>query len=200
MQLIGLTGGTGSGKSAAAKRFQARGIPVIDADAVGHALIAPGGDLEPAVIEAFGSGIATDGHVDRKKLGALVFHDASKRAQLNAMIHPAIRDAVARQCKAYAEEGHTTVVLDAALLAEQGERDAYLSGLILVLASRNVRLARLVEHRGMDASAAQMQIDAQTPPGKKRAVADWIVHNEGDIEDLHRQVDDIADDLSRRYG
>lgn len=199
MHLIGLTGGTGSGKSEAGRRFAEHGIPVIDADAVGHRLIAPGGDLEAAVVEAFGPAIVSDGRIDRKKLGALVFNDAAKRQQLNAMIHPAIRAEIARLCAEHASQGHRVALLDAALLAENGELDAHLNALILVLASREIRLARLVKGRGMESAAAVLQIDAQTPPEKKRAAADWIVHNEGDIQELHRQVDTIAQELLTRY-
>ena len=172
---------------------------MIDADAVGHALIAPGGTLESAVIETFGPGIATDGHVDRKKLGALVFNDSEKRRQLNALIHPAIRESVAARCIELGQLGNRVVLLDAALLAEHGTRDAHLNGLILVLASRELRLARLMQHRGMTESAAVLQIDAQTPPEKKSAAADWIIHNEGSIQELHRQVDTITEELLNRY-
>lgn len=199
MHLIGLTGGTGSGKSEAGRRFESHGIPVLDADAVGHMLIAPGGALETAVVEAFGRDILTENRIDRKKLGALVFADAQKRAQLNALLHPAIREEVGQRCADLAGKGYRVAILDAALLAERGTLDPYLRGLILVLAPRETRAARLVASRGMDAAAAELQIDAQTPPEKKRAVADWIIHNDGTIQDLHLQVDTIAEELRRRY-
>jgi dephospho-CoA kinase len=196
MRLIGLTGGTGSGKSAAGARFAQHGIPVIDADAVGHALLAPGGALEGEVLRAFGPDIATSGGIDRKKLGQRVFADPEARRQLNGLIHPAIHEEVARRVVDFASEGHEVVIVDAALLAESGEKDPYLSGLILVLAAAETRLRRLVESRGLDAASAQMQIDAQTPPWRKRGAADWIIENDGTFEELYAQVDQVAQELT----
>ncbi len=199
MELVGLTGGTGSGKTEAARHFASLGFPVIDADAIGHALIAPGGALESAVVEAFGADVVTDGRVDRKKLGALVFRDAEQRKRLNALVHPAIRLAVANQCATLAEKGHRIAILDAALLAEHGTRDNYLSALVLILASKDIRKERLVRYRSMSEAAATMQIEAQTPPEHKRGAADWVIVNEGTRDSLHRQVEQVADALKLRY-
>lgn len=195
MRIIGLTGGTGSGKSAAGKRFAELGIPVIDADAIGHALIAPGGAAEAAVREAFGDAVLSGGTIDREKLGARVFGDAAARAQLNAIVHPLLAGEVARRCMELAAQGQEVVLLDAALLGENGQRETFLSGLILVLASEETRRDRLVRQRGMDARRAEAQIRAQRPPEEKRELADWVILNDGSIEALERRVDEIAGEI-----
>jgi dephospho-CoA kinase len=192
MKIYGLTGGTGSGKSAAAARFATHGVAVIDADKVGHAVIAPGGMAEAAVREAFGDAVLSEGGIDRVKLGARVFGDREALARLNALVHPAIFAEIGRQCVAHAEAGRPAVLIDAALLAEGGKREPFLDGLVLVLAPRATRLQRLVTSRGIPAEQAARQLDAQTPPEAKRPLADWVIENDGTLEVLHNRVDAIA--------
>ncbi len=178
--MYGITGGAGSGKTEAAKRFAALGFSVFDADALGHEIIEPGGAAESAVLEAFGDAILTDGGIDRTKLGALVFQDSAARARLNAIMHPLIHDEV------------FPVIVDAALLAENGRKEPWLAGLVLVLCSREERLRRLVTRRGLTPVQANQRMDAQSPPEKKLALADYVIHNEGSVEALWDQVDAIA--------
>jgi dephospho-CoA kinase len=195
MRVYGLTGGTGSGKSAAARRFATHGIGVIDADQVGHDVLAPGGAAEQAVRDAFGNDILTDGVIDRAKLGARVFADPDALRQLNSLTHPAIFGEIGRRCADLVQAGHRVVMIDAALLAEGGQRESFLDGLVLVLAPAETRSARLVTGRGLAPEQAARQIAAQQPPEDKRPLADWIIDNDGDLAHLHRQVDAIAREL-----
>lgn len=197
MGIIGLTGGTGSGKSAAARRFAELGFAVIDADAVGHEVIEPGGAAYEAVKAAFGGAVLSDGRIDRAALGAVVFRDEAKRKLLNSLVHPAIRSEIAARCAGHFAAGRRHVIVDAALLAENGVRDAWLERLILVLCRAEERKRRLVAYRGMDPAEAERRIAAQTPPESKRDAADWIVDNHGTIEALHDRVDRIAEALRR---
>ena len=197
MRIYGLTGGTGSGKSEAGRMFRERGVPVLDADAIGHALIEPGGAAVDAVVDAFGADILTDGHIDREKLGARVFRDAEARQRLNAILHPAIRMEIANRCVSLAQEGHDTVLVDAALIAENGRKDDYLNGLIVVNCPADLRARRLVERRGIDEPEACRRIAAQTPPEKKIALADWVIENSGTIEALEAEVERVAEELKR---
>ena len=199
MRIYGLTGGTGSGKSEAARRFASRGIPIIDADAVGHEVIAPGGAAEKSVIDAFGEGILTDGAIDRGKLGTQVFRNEEARKKLNSIVHPAIGMAIAMRCAALAEQ-RDVVIIDAALIAENGKKEDYLSGLMLVLCPDDLRVQRLVAHRGVDEAEARRRIAAQTPPEKKLALADWVIDNSGDIDALHARVDEVAEELMTHAG
>ncbi|HOE65352.1 MAG TPA: dephospho-CoA kinase [Candidatus Hydrogenedentes bacterium] len=193
MRMYGITGGAGSGKTEAAKRFAALGFSVFDADALGHEIIAPGGAAESAVLEAFGDAILTDGGIDRAKLGALVFQDSAARERLNAIMHPLIHDEVFRRAALLkGDRGEAPVIVDAALLAENGRKEPWMDGLILVLCSREERLRRLVTRRGLSPVQANQRMDAQSPPEKKLALADYVIHNEGSVEALWDQVDAIA--------
>lgn len=192
MRIYGLTGGTGSGKSEVARRFVELGIPVIDADQAGHDVIEPGGPGVRAIVEAFGDLVLTNGAVDRGKLAALVFADKTALAKLNAIVHPLIGQVIAERCSEWAAKGHDVVVLDAALLAENGKREPWLHGLILVTANRDLRFSRLVTLRAMDPDEARRRIEAQTPPETKIPAADWIIENEGTLEALRARTDEIA--------
>lgn len=195
MKLYGLTGGIGSGKSEAAHHFTAMGIPVIDADQAGHDVIAPGGAAEAAVLEAFGQKIRTHGRIDREKLAALVFRDEQARNRLNAIVHPAIMETVSGRCARLAASGEGIVVIEAALLGENGQREPWLEGLILVLCPEELRVHRLTTDRAMNTEEARRRIQAQTPPESKRAIADWVIENSGDIASLHAQVEAISEVL-----
>jgi len=197
VRIYGITGGTGSGKSEAARRFAELGVPIIDADAIGHDVIARGGVAEKAVIAAFGPEIVSDGAIDRAKLGARVFSDEEARRRLNAIVHPAIGMVIATRCAALAEEGNEAVIVDAALLAENGRKDDYLSGLIVVTCPLDVRIRRLSAFRGIDEPEARRRIAAQTPPERKLAIADWVIDNGGSKEELRARVDAIAGEFTK---
>lgn len=198
MRIYGLTGGLGSGKSEAGRRFAHHGIPVIDADKIGHEVLQPGGAAEAAVREAFGQDILTSGTIDRDKLAALVFSDAPARLQLNKIVHPLIARAIAVHCGELAGNGHERVIVEAALLAENGHREEWLDGLVVVLSSREDRLHRLETLRGMPREEAERRMAAQTPPERKTAAADWIIDNSGTLEALHTRVDEVVKALYER--
>lgn len=198
--LYGLTGGIASGKSEVARRFVAARLPVLDADDIGHELMMPGGAAEQEVISVFGERILTNGRVDREKLAAIVFGDAEARARLNAVMHPMIRREILRRCAALAQEGHKAAIVNAALIAEDGRRDPWLDGLVLVISSRETRLLRLTAQRGMTREEAQRRLDAQTPPERKLALADWVIENEGDLEALYARADEVAELIRKHAG
>jgi dephospho-CoA kinase len=200
MRLYGLTGGTASGKSEVAKQLAAHGLPVLDADQIGHELIAPGGPAVEAVVDAFGEDILTQGVIDRTKLGALVFADSEARARLNAIVHPAIRREIGRRCRRLAREGCKAAVVDAALIAEDLEPPACLDGIILVLTSDELRVQRLVDHRGLSPVDARQRIASQEDPCLKLALARWVIHNEGSLADLHAEADAIGEEILRDAG
>jgi len=197
VRIYGLTGGTGSGKSAASRHFESLGIPVIDADRVGHEVIETGGAAEEAVLAAFGDAVVTDNHIDREKLGGLVFRDAEAREQLNNIVHPAIRLEMASRCAQFAEAGHPVAIIDAALLAENGTLDDYFAGLILVLAPVETRVKRLTELRDIAEDEARRRIAAQRPPEDKVALARWVIENTGTLAELHQHVERITGELKQ---
>ena len=193
MRIVGLTGGIGSGKSEAGRRFAEIGIPVIDADKVGHEVLEPGAEAFGAVVAAFGEDVVSAGTIDRAKLAALAFSDAESLGTLNAITHPAIIGRIAKRCAALAQEGHKAAIVEATVVAEAGRREPWLNGLILVTCREDLRLARILAARDMDAAEAQRRMDAQTPPETKAPLADWVITNEGSIEELRRRVDEIAE-------
>ena len=195
MKIIGLTGGTGSGQSTVAKLFIEHGFPVIDADRVGHELIAPGGAAEAAVIEAFGEDILSSGIIDRAKLGAIVFGAPDRLARLNALVHPRLFGEIARQCQEHAARGAIAVIVDAALLGESGAKDAWIDDLILVTAPAEVRAQRLEMYRGIPRAEAERRIAAQSDPERKRAFARWVIDNAGTLEALRPQVADLVEQI-----
>ena len=198
MRIYGLTGGTGSGKSEAGQRLSYAGIPVIDADRVGHELLEPGGAAVGPVIEAFGREVTTAGAVDRAKLADWVFGDPEALRKLNAIVHPGIMQVIAGRLATLAGAGHAAAVVDAALIAEGGKRDVWLDGLIVVTCREDIRLDRLVRLRGMDIEQARKRIAAQTPAEKKVPLADWVIVNEGALEALWVRVDEIAADIKAK--
>lgn len=197
MQIIGLTGGTGAGKSCAADRFESHGIPVIDADRVGHELIAQGGDAEAAVLAEFGPEIVVCGTISRAKLGARVFSDPEALAALNRIMHPRIADRIAERCGELADAGHHVVIVDGAILGDGGALEPWLAGLILVSSPADDRVARLVAQRGWSREDAWERVRAQVDPESKRPLARWVIENDRELSHLYEQVDAVARDLLR---
>lgn len=192
MRVFGLTGGIASGKSEAARRLRELGVPVIDADKVGHSVIEPGGRAEAAVLEAFGTAILTNGRIDRSKLGAIVFANPGELERLNSIVHPLIKAEIARECATLRDKGHPLAVIDAALLGEGGKIADTIDGLVLILADKDVRIRRLVERRGLSEKAARARIEAQTPPESKIPLATWILENNGSLDAFLTLVDSVA--------
>lgn len=195
MKVYGLTGGIAAGKSEASRRFIELGLPVIDADRVGHQVLEPGGEAEQGVIEEFGEGILTGGRIDREKLGAIVFGDSAALKKLNQLVHPAVGRAIASRTAKFAEEGHDAIIIEAALHAENGKVGDHLDALIVVDCPRAERIRRLIADRSMTEDEAIRRIESQTPPEVKLSLARWVILNSGDIDELRDQVDRIAKEL-----
>jgi dephospho-CoA kinase len=189
VRLIGLTGGIGSGKSAAAAFLRELGVTVIDADEGTRAVQAPGSVGLHRLVEAFGPEmLTTEGGLDRAALGAVVFADASARQRLNAIVHPLVREWMAERVREAAERGDEVVVLDIPLLFETRGTEG-LDAVILVYSPEELQLKRLVEQRGMDEGAARERIAAQMPIDDKRRLASHVVVNTGTLEDLRSEVE-----------
>jgi dephospho-CoA kinase len=186
---IGLTGGIGSGKSSAARRFGELGALVIDADLVARQVVEPGSDGLAAVAAEFGPEVLDErGGLDRAALARIVFTDEAARRRLNGILHPRIRARVAARI-AEAPPG-TVVVQDVPLLAETGQ--AALFDLVVVVETPvELRLERLARDRGMTAAEARSRMATQATDEQRRAVADVVVVNAGSLDDLRAEVDEI---------
>jgi len=188
MYCVGLTGGIASGKSAVTHAFEALGIVVADADIAAREAVAVGSAGLAEVVAAFGDAILdTDGALDRAAMRKHVFGDDTARKRLEAIIHPRVRESLARQC---AQATSPYAIAAIPLLAEVGARSAYpwLQRILVVDVPAEVQHARLMQRDGIDAHLADRMIAAQATREQRLAVADDIVVNTGTLEDLQKHV------------
>ena len=196
MLRIGLTGGIGSGKSTVAGRLAEHGAVVIDADKIAREVVEPGTDGLAEVRAAFGDEVISDGALDRAKLAAKVFNDESARATLNGIVHPRIRTRTTELMAA--APGDAIVVHDVPLLVEAHMGPAY--HLVLVVdAPEDVRVHRVVHHRGMAEEDARARIRTQAGEADRRAAADVWLDNSGAQDEVLAVVDALWADRLVRY-
>ena len=178
MIIVGLTGGIASGKSTTAAMIRDRGVPVHDADAAVHEMMAPGGAGVDAVVAAFGGDmLAADGSVDRQRLGAAIFADAARRRTLESIIHPLVaahRDAFLER---HRQAGTAVAVLDIPLLFETGG-EAICDFVILCSAAPDEQRRRALARDGMTNSKLDAIIDSQMPLSEKRRRADAVIETD----------------------
>ena len=197
MLLVGLTGGIGSGKSTVARLLEKRGAVVFDADLLAREAVAPGTPGHAAVIERFGADVlAPGGELDREALASIVFADPSARRDLEQIVHPEVRRLFAEGSEAYRDTDRV-VVFSAPLLVESGMHTAF-EILVVVSATVATQIERLMRQRGMSEASIRSRIDAQAPLEDKAAVADFIVDNEGTVDELESQVERLWNDLAAR--
>ncbi|MEW2460252.1 dephospho-CoA kinase [Microbacterium sp. K41] len=196
MPLIALTGGIASGKSTIARRLAEHGAIIVDADAIVRDVQAPGSPVLERIAEVFGPEvIAEDGSLDRPALGARVFGDPEQLAQLNAIVHPAVRDESQRRfTDALAADPHAVVVYDVPLLVEARVDDPW-DLIVVAHTPAEERLRRLVELRGMDEAAARERIGAQVSDEKRLAIADVVIETGGALAETVAQADALWERL-----
>jgi dephospho-CoA kinase len=198
MDIYGLTGGIGSGKSAAAAFFEECGVPVVSADELSRVVVTPGSEGLGAVVAAFGDGVlAANGELDRRKLGALVFKDPTLRARLEGILHPRIRDCFQDVLAALEATGHTMVVYEVPLLFENN-LDKQMKAVILVSAPDDQRIARVVARDKLSPEDVRARMAAQMDDKSRRARAHHVIENDGDLEHLHAQIEALIAKLMPR--
>lgn len=186
MTIIGLTGNIGTGKSTVLQMLAELGAEIIDADKLAHEVIAPNGPAYAAVVEAFGQEIVKpDGHIDRGKLGEIVFRDPQPLASLEALVHPA----VSVRTRELIEQAKTPVIiLEAIKLLESGLARQLCDEVWVVTCRREQQLARVMAQRGLTEAEARLRMEAQPPQEEKIAQADVIIDNSGTVEETRKQV------------
>jgi len=195
--VVGLTGGIGSGKSAVADLFAGLGVPVVDTDALAHALSRPGEPGHAAVVAAFGPAVlAPDGTLDRAALRRAVFADPAARSRLEAALHPLIRGEARRLIAAWSAPWGLVVV---PLLFERGGFDEVVRRAIVVDCPEDEQVRRVVARSGLPAAEVRAIIAAQLPRAERLARADDVVDNAGppsalvpQVAALHARYDALA--------
>ncbi|HET7538330.1 MAG TPA: dephospho-CoA kinase [Polyangiaceae bacterium] len=191
LRVFGLTGGIGSGKSAAAKRLRERGVPVVNADELARVAVAPGSAGLEQITEYFGPGVLTAaGELDRAELAKIVFQDAEARRMLDSMIHPIVRQLAAQRFQQIGETGEPLACYEVPLLYENGLDRTY-HPVVVVNAPLSLREARLAQRDGFDSTQIAARIAAQMPLEEKVRRADYVIDNSGTVEELARATDAV---------
>ena len=198
MTRIALTGGIATGKSYVRARFEALGVPTIDADRLARAAIAPGTPGLDAVVARFGASVLDASHqVDRAALGAIVFADAGARRDLEAIIHPVVRRAT-DDWYAALDPSTPFAIADIPLLYETG-RDRDFDAVVVAACDPQRQLERLMARDGLDRQAALQRVAAQMPIEEKVTRAGYVVKTDGTFADTDEQVRAVCQQLIARY-
>ena len=193
-RIIGLTGGSGAGKTLVSMRFQALGAGAVDADAVYRQLCTENHAMLGALQAAFGDILTADGALDRPKLARMVFSNAEKLKQLNAITFPYIRAASEARFAELAEQGREIILYDAPTLFQTGA-DALCEDAIGVIASRETRVARIMERDKLTHAAACARIDSQPDADFYRARCRYIIRNDDTADQLNQQAEKVWGEL-----
>ncbi len=191
MLIVALTGGIGSGKSHAGGYFQNLGAIVVDSDQLARDVIERGTPGFDEVINRFGDAILTEGDIDRRKLGEIVFEDSQARVDLESIIHPRIQ-ATFSELVAQAPEG-SIIINQIPLLVETGGMDRF-DRIITVISTREKRVERL-KARGMSNSEITRRMQSQVSDEERIEISDFIIENHGNEENLLREVEAVYSEL-----
>ncbi len=188
MKVIGLTGGIGTGKSTVSQFLAELGAVIIDADKVGHEALKPEGEAWQKVVNAFGKQIVNpDGHIDREKLGRIVFGDSGERERLNQIMHPAMYQTVAAKIEECRRQGVAVVVLEAALLLEAGWTPL-VDEVWVTVASEPAVIKRLRLRTGLSQEDSLARIRSQLRSGERAKHADVVIDTDCTLEEVKVRV------------
>jgi len=198
MFLIGLTGGAATGKSTTSKYFRELGVPVIDADEVARQIVEPGQPAFNEIQETFGQSVIDQvtGKIDRSALMSLILEDEAKRKKLDEITHPRIFRRMLWQIAGFASKGHNYAVLDVPLLFEK-RLAKWFHKIIVVTCERDLQMQRLMESRQMTERESGKLIDVQMSLDQKAALANYVVENSGNFQDLKSQIVEIHTELCK---
>ena len=192
MRVFGLTGGIGTGKSTVARMFRREGLAVVDADRIAREITSPGRPAYDAIVRRFGREILLPGgRIDRGKLGDIVFSDAGKRAELEAITHPGIARGIAAEIERLASEGRGIAIVEAALIHETGRR-ARFEAVIAVRCDRDRQVRRLVKRDGISEEQVLRRIASQMDTDEKARRSDHVIDNSGSLSSTRAQVRALA--------
>ena len=202
MKIIGLTGGSGSGKGAVSKILADLNIPSVDTDLIYRELTANAGPCLSALSQAFGNEIiATDGSLHRKRLSELVFSGEGaeyRLKKLNEISHSFILAETERRLSILEDAGYDLAVVDAPVLFESGF-DKRCDVIVAVVADRNIRIERIISRDGLTVDMSEKRIDAQLSDEELRSLCDYIIVNNTDLDALKSDVIDTVNKIKMNY-
>jgi dephospho-CoA kinase len=187
VKLIGLTGGIASGKSTAAAILRRLGAAVVNADELSREVVRPGNEAWQEIVDAFGPVLLEDQTLDRKKLRRMVFDNPAARQRLESIIHPKVRALAEKRIRELAAAGHGIIVYEVPLLFE-GQLQLWLRPVILVASDAATQKQRLRDRDQLTDAEAQQHLDAQMSLAEKRCLADYVVENNGTVDELEQQI------------
>lgn len=198
MKIIGLTGGFGSGKSTVSQFLLELGAVVIDADKVGHEVFKPGTEAWREVVGTFGQGIiSTDGTIDRRKLGKIVFRNPDARARLNKIMHPRIYERVMAMIEECRRNGADIVVIEAPLLLEARWK-SMVDEVWVTSAPQATVIRRLNEQKGVPEAESLARIHAQLTDEERIRQADVVIYTDCALDELKDRVEGLWHELRSR--
>ena len=195
MKLVGLTGGIASGKSTVAEILKRQGAAIINADVLAREVVEPDRRAWTEIVNTFGTAVLQpDRALDRQKLRAIIFDDPDARKKLESIIHPQVRALAEQRIREHAAAGYAVIVYEVPLLFE-GNLQEWLRPVILVACDVDTQRKRLQSRDNLSAVQAQKHIEAQMSLEEKRRLADYVIENNGSLEDLERQVQAVLEKI-----
>jgi dephospho-CoA kinase len=197
MFLVALTGGIASGKSTVLGMLEERGAQILDSDEMAHKVVEPGQQAWREIVEHFGDEILLpDRNIDRQKLAEVIFHDPHERMVLNSITHPRIFELMAGELRELQDEvgEDGVIVLDIPLLIEANAEGIFDYNLV-VDASPEIQVERLIAQRGYTAEEAWARIRSQAPRDERLKSADFVIHNDRGLQELEFEVDKAWEEI-----
>ncbi|KAA8440406.1 dephospho-CoA kinase [Weissella paramesenteroides] len=193
---LGLTGGIATGKTTISNYLKTKGIPVLDADEYARKVVEPGTPGLTDIVNTFGKQVLqSDGSLNRKLLGQIIFNDMTARQTLNDITHPRIQQMMTDELQKLAKDKTPLVILDIPLLLEN-HNIAGADAIMVVTVPESIQLNRLMQRNNLTKEDAQGRIDAQMPLSEKEKLADFIVDNSGTIANTLTQVDKVIQKIT----
>jgi dephospho-CoA kinase len=194
--VVALTGGIAAGKTTVTDVLRARGVDVVDADVLAREAVAKGSPALEAIVNAFGAGVLDDeGSLDRTQLAQKVFADSQAREVLNAIVHPEVHRLSHEAFAAHERENPDVPLVYAVPLLVESSRTNEFDAIVVVHAPRELRIARLVETRGMTPEEATARVDAQASDEERLAAAGSVLDSSRSLEDTRVASEALADAL-----
>jgi dephospho-CoA kinase len=196
--LVAVTGGIASGKSSVSKMLEELGAPIVDFDVLAREIVEPGKPAWKDIVAYFGEQVLEQGRmIDRKKLSHIVFRDMEKRKKLESFTHPRIIEEAAKRANEITEKNPNAIIQVAVPLLIEINLQYKFHKVLLVYVPREIQIERLMKRDGITREAAESILKAQLPIDEKLGHADYVVHNEGTLEETRRHVEQVREELKK---